>query len=79
VTLSAVELVAAVRRGEVSARTATERALQRIEHVDASIGAFQEVRTLAAIREAREVDARPDKASLPLAGLRDQGQRAGQG
>jgi amidase len=30
---------------------------------------FQEVRALAAIREAKEVDARPDKASLPLAGL----------
>jgi amidase len=69
VTLSAVELVAAVRRGEVSAQTATERALQRIEQVDASIGAFQEVRAVAAIREAKEVDARPDKASLPLAGL----------
>jgi amidase len=69
VTLSAVELVGAVRRGEVSAQTATERALQRIEQVDASIGAFQEVRALAAIREAQEVDARLDKASLPLAGL----------
>jgi amidase len=68
VTLSAVELVSAVR-GEVSAQTATERALLRIEQVDASIGAFQEVRTVAAIREAQQVDARPDKATLALAGL----------
>jgi amidase len=69
VTPSAVELVAAVRGGEVSAQTASERALHRIAQVDASIGAFQEVRALAAIREAKEVDARPDRASLPLAGL----------
>ena len=68
-TLSAVQLVSAVRSGELSAQTATERALLRIEELDGSIGAFQKVRTVAAIREAEAVDARPDKASLPLAGL----------
>ncbi len=68
-TLTAVEMVAAVRRGEVSSRTLTEQALQRIEQLDGSIGAFQEVRPLQSLREADEVDARPDKASLPLAGL----------
>jgi amidase len=69
VTPTAVEIVAAVRRGEVSAEGVTEETLQRIEKLDASIGAFQEVRALAAIREAREVDGRPDRATLPLAGL----------
>ncbi|HEX4755614.1 MAG TPA: amidase family protein [Candidatus Dormibacteraeota bacterium] len=68
-TLSAVELVSAVRSGELSAQTATERALLRIEELDGSIGAFQKVRALAAIRDAQDVDARPDKMSLPLAGL----------
>ena len=68
-TLTAVEIVAAVHRGGLSAQTATEEALQRIEELDASISAFQEVRLLPSIREAREVDAHPDKATLPLAGL----------
>jgi len=37
--------------------------------VDASVGAYQEVRVFAALREADEVDARPDRAELPLAGV----------
>jgi amidase len=69
VTLTAVETVAAVRRGEVSSRTLTEQALQRIEQVDGSIGAFQEVRPQQSLREADEVDSRPDRATLSLAGL----------
>ncbi|HLY34128.1 MAG TPA: amidase family protein, partial [Jatrophihabitantaceae bacterium] len=36
---------------------------------DAQIGAFQVVRTFAALREADELDARPDKDALPLAGV----------
>lgn len=67
--MSAIELVAAVRGGEMSAKTAIEGALQRIDRLDPSIGAFQEVRALAAVREACEVDDRPDKATLALAGL----------
>ncbi len=67
--LTAAELVAAVQRGELTAESATEESLRRIDHLDASIGAFQVVRTVAAIREARELDAHPDKTSLPLAGL----------
>jgi amidase len=69
VTLSATDVVAAVHRGELSARAAVEQALQRIEQSDSSIGAFQKVRVLAALREADEVDANPHRASLPLAGL----------
>jgi amidase len=69
VTLTAVELVAAVHRGDVTAQQATEDALARIAELDSSIGAFQEVRAVASIREARDVDDRPDKATLPLAGL----------
>ncbi|MDP9117557.1 MAG: amidase family protein [Actinomycetota bacterium] len=68
-TLGAVEMTTLVRNGDLSARTATEQALRRIEALDGAIGAFQLVRTEAALREAAEVDARADKAELPLAGL----------
>ena len=68
-TLTAVETVAAVQRGEVSAAATTEEALRRIEQADPAIGAFQKVRAVASLREAREVDAHPDRATLPLAGL----------
>ncbi|HSP65648.1 MAG TPA: amidase [Candidatus Deferrimicrobium sp.] len=68
-TLTAVETVAAVRSGEITAESETSEALGRIERLDPSIGAFQVVRAAAALREAREVDARPDRGTLPLAGL----------
>jgi amidase len=66
---SALEIAAAVRAGTLTARTAVEQALQRIEDRDAEIGAFQLVRTFAALREADELDARSDKDNLPLAGV----------
>ncbi|MDQ6856733.1 MAG: amidase family protein [Candidatus Dormibacteraeota bacterium] len=68
-TLTAVEIVSAVQRGELSAEAATRAALARIEQTDVSIGAFQEVRGQASLMEAREIDARADRATLPLAGL----------
>src|SRR4051812_27968502 len=66
---TATEIAAAVRAGRLTARQATEDALVRIENVDSRINAFQEVRTFAALREADAVDARPDLAELPLAGV----------
>jgi amidase len=66
---TATEIAAAVQAGRSTAREATEAALTRIENCDSRINPFQEVRTFAALREADEVDARPDRAELPLAGV----------
>ncbi len=62
-------IAAAVRAGELTARDATEAALARIAERDPAIGAFQVVRTEAALREADGVDQRADRFSLPLAGV----------
>jgi amidase len=66
---TAVEIAAAVRSGSLTARAATERALERIDQLDGKLGAFQEVRAFQALREADAVDARADRATLPLAGV----------
>ncbi len=68
-TATAAQIAAAVRAGTRTARQEVEDALSRIEAVDAQIGAYQEVRVFAALREADEVDARDDRADLPLAGV----------
>ncbi|MDQ2750503.1 MAG: amidase family protein [Actinomycetota bacterium] len=68
-TQTAAEIAAAVHSGTVTARDVTERALERIERLDGSIGAFQEVRVFKSLHEADAVDARADKRSLPLAGV----------
>jgi amidase len=65
----ATEIAAAVRSGRSTARRQVEAALERIEATDGRIGAYQEVRVFAALREADAVDARPDRATLPLAGV----------
>jgi amidase len=62
-------IAAAVRAGELTARAATEAALARIAERDPAIGAFQVVRSEAALREADAVDQRADRFSLPLAGV----------
>ena len=64
-----VEIAAAVRGGTLTARAATDAALSRIAERDQRINAFQVVRAEAARREADEVDKRPDRGSLPLAGV----------
>src|SRR5664280_1105507 len=66
---TAAEIAAAVRKGDLTARAATEQALGRIEERDGAIGAFQEVRVFKALREADAVDARADKSELALAGV----------
>ncbi|MDT4912364.1 MAG: amidase [Pseudonocardiales bacterium] len=68
-TQTATQIAAAVRTGALTARQAVEDALARIEATDPPIGAYQEVRVFAALREADAVDARPDRAALPLAGV----------
>ncbi|HEX8093057.1 amidase [Jatrophihabitans sp.] len=67
--MRAIETSAAVRRGDLSARAATEQALARIAERDPALGAFRVVRHQRALAEADEVDARPDRATLPLAGV----------
>ena len=66
---TATAIAAAVRAGDLTARAATEAALARIAERDAAIGAFQVVRSEAALREADAVDQRTDRFSLPLAGV----------
>lgn len=66
---TATDIAAAVRAGRSTARAQTEAALSRIEAVDGRLLAYQLVRVFAALREADEVDARPDRADLPLAGV----------
>lgn len=64
---TAVELAAAVRAGTTTAVDTTRAALERIALDD--VGAFQLVRADKALAEAAEVDARADRAGLPLAGV----------
>ncbi|MGN6607833.1 MAG: amidase family protein, partial [Jatrophihabitans sp.] len=63
------DIAAAVRGGATTAREQVEEALRRIGERDARIGAFQLVRAEAARFEADAVDARADRADLPLAGV----------
>lgn len=68
-TLTAVQLSAAVRGGELTARSATADALRRIGRHDNDLHAFRLVRAEAALAEADAVDERTDLARLPLAGV----------
>jgi amidase len=65
----AAEIAAAVRAGEFTAHQAVERALTRIDERDPRLNAYQVVRAAASLREADEIDARPDRRALPLAGV----------
>lgn len=67
--LTAVETAAAVRSGNLTARAAVEQSLARIEATQPVTNAWQLVRRKAALAEADAVDARPDRATLPLAGV----------
>lgn len=66
---AAVEIADEVRTGRSTAVAAASDALARIVAFDDPIEAFRVVRTKAALTEAAEVDARPDRADLPLAGV----------
>jgi aspartyl-tRNA(Asn)/glutamyl-tRNA(Gln) amidotransferase subunit A len=69
--LSAVDLVAAIRRGEISAVQVAEAFLDRIAAVDGAINSFLHVDREAALTRAAEIDARRKAGGSlgPLAGL----------
>jgi aspartyl-tRNA(Asn)/glutamyl-tRNA(Gln) amidotransferase subunit A len=69
--LSAVDLVAAVRRGDITARACAEAFLDRIERVDGRVNAFLKVDRDGALAKAADVDSRRSagKPIGPLAGL----------
>src|ERR1700712_3044669 len=69
VGLPATELAARVRSGELSAVDVVRAHLAHLADVEARIGAFRVVRADAALAEAAAVDAAPDRAELPLAGV----------
>jgi aspartyl-tRNA(Asn)/glutamyl-tRNA(Gln) amidotransferase subunit A len=66
--LSAVDLVAAVRQGDVTAVQCAEAFLRRIEQVDGKVNAFLKVDRDGALARAADVDARR-KAGRPLGPL----------
>lgn len=66
---TATDIADAVRSGRQSALEAVDLALARIADRDSELGAFQVVRGEAARTEAAAVEARPDRATLPLAGV----------
>ncbi|WP_035803153.1 amidase [Kitasatospora mediocidica] len=66
---SAVEIAAAVRAGEVTAREVVAEHLTRIADVDGRVGAFRTVWPARALAEAEALDRRSDLADLPLAGV----------
>jgi amidase len=68
-TMTAVAAADAVRQGIRTARELTEQALARIEKHDPELRAFRVIRIDQAPAEADQVDARPDRSSLPLAGI----------
>jgi amidase len=67
--MTAAETAEAVRRSELSARTATEQSLARIAERDPGLGAFRVVRQQRALAEAEQIDADPNRATMPLAGV----------
>ena len=58
-----------VRAGRRTAVDAVTESLARIREYDEDVAAFQVVRRERALAEAADVDARADRASLPLAGV----------
>ncbi len=65
----AATIAEAVRSGQVTAVNVLEAHLQRIAERDEQVGAFTRVLVQRARDEAAAVDAHPDRASLPLAGV----------
>ncbi len=66
---TAIGIADAVRSGTLTARTAAEQALARIEKTQPLTNAWQEIRREKALAEADAVDQHPDRATLPLAGV----------
>src|SRR5680860_482661 len=66
---TAVELAEAVAGGEATARQVVTAHLDRLAEVEHRLGAFVSTRRAAALADAHAVDAKPGRASLPLAGV----------
>src|SRR5690348_11428025 len=66
---SAAAIAAAIRAGEVKAAEVVAGHLDRIARLNAELGAFVRIRAAEAAAEAEAVDARTDRADLPLAGV----------
>ncbi|MGW5721825.1 amidase [Amycolatopsis sp. NPDC003865] len=66
---TAAEIAASVRAGQLDPVQVTKEALDRIAAADGVVGAFRRVRSAEALEEAAALAARPDLASLPLAGV----------
>jgi amidase len=66
---TAVELAGAVAGGEATARQVVMAHLARLSEVEHRLGAFVSTRREAALADADAVDAHPERASLPLAGV----------
>src|SRR5580692_7631681 len=65
----AADIAAAVRAGEVTAGEVVAGHIGRISRLNAELGAFTRIRAAEAAAEAQAVDARADRAELPLAGV----------
>lgn len=65
----ATELADAVRRGETTAVAVAEAHLDQLAAVEHRLGAYVRVLRREALAAAAEVDAHPERASLPLAGV----------
>ena len=65
----ATTLASAVRKGEVSAVDVVRAHLDHLAQVEHRLGAFVSVRRRAALEDAEAVEARQDRAQLPLAGV----------
>lgn len=66
---TAVEIAAAVRDKQTTAREVVAEHLERIARLDGQVGAFRTVRREAALAEAEALGARGDLDQLPLAGV----------
>jgi amidase len=66
---TAVGIAAAVRAGQARPTEVVRACLERIAELDGPLHAFQLVRAEEVLAEAGELEARPDLAELPLAGV----------
>ena len=73
--MSAVDLVTAVRQGDLTALRATEAFLERIERLDGQINAFLAVDREGALRTAAAVDAKLNNLGAEIAALRAEARR----
>ena len=66
---TATDIALAVRAGETTAVQVLADHLEHLAVADAAVNAFRIVCAAPAMAEAEQVDARPDRAELPLAGV----------